>query len=233
MNEVLVKDSQATIITVRAPGMPFPLPVRYPFIPNIGDFNAESVITRDLQSLPLAFVSSLTFDDTTLKTRNIQKTVLARTSRQSWLQQGFFFLDPTKMTGPTDESSMKSYDVIASMTGSFKSYFAETGKPAAAAPADGQAAPPVVAEETVKESAKDARIVVLGTDSPLQVRGKDDPSYVFTANAVDWLAADTDMISIRSKKTAAPPLGEISDYGKATLKSSTCSGCRYWLSARA
>lgn len=210
----LVKDMQATIISVRSPGMPFPLPVRYPFIPMVGDFHREHLITRTLQQMSLAFVSSLTLDEAILSGQGTKGTVLVRSSPKSWLQEGFFFLDPTKITPPLDESVFKTFNLAVALEGRVKSHFADKGAPSFT-DAEGN---PVVLPEPKLESPASTRILVVGSDSLMQMQGEDDPAFTFFANAIDWLAADNDLISIRSKSVGAPPIGEVSEGLKDTLK---------------
>jgi ABC-type uncharacterized transport system involved in gliding motility auxiliary subunit len=114
---------------------------------------------------------------------------------------GFVQLDPMhKYT--QDEFAESGIPMAAVVSGSFKSFYA--GKSPSA---------------QIAQSPADARIIVVGDgdfikDEYLISRG----NLNFSANIVDYLADDAGLITIRSKNVSTPPLDQVSDGTKQTVK---------------
>ena len=64
-----------------------------------------------------------------LNGQGTKEVVLVRSSPQSWLQEGFFFLDPTKISPPLDEAEFKTFNLAVALEGKVRSHFAEKGAP--------------------------------------------------------------------------------------------------------
>jgi len=80
--------------------------------------------------------------------------------------------------------------------------------------------PPAAAAESDGESTARGRLVVIGDADFLHDRfTRSNPqNLAFAANAVDWLAQDEALISIRAKNRTPPPLVFESDFTRAALK---------------
>ena len=200
VNPDLVRDLQCASISVmqQQGGMTFQSQVPFPYIPIASDFNANNPMVKDLQSIVFPFVSSI--DTSGAGLHGLKSEVLVRSSWRSGRQIGFFMIDPFQRYTPADiaESGIPLGVVVS---GSFKSAF--LGKQ----PAPAQMTSP------------DTRILVVGDgdfmkDDFLGTRG----NLTFFANIVDYLADDAGLITIRSKNVATPPLDQISDGTKKTVK---------------
>ena len=111
-----------------------------------------------------------------------------------------FMIDPFQRYTAADLAE-DAIPLAAIVEGSFKSYF--VGKQPAA----------------VVTTSPQTRIIVVGDgdfmkDEMLGNKG----NLTFFANIIDYLADDAGLITIRSKNVATPPLDQISDGTKRTLK---------------
>jgi gliding-associated putative ABC transporter substrate-binding component GldG len=200
VNPDLVRDLQCANISVmqQQGGLTFQSQVPFPYIPIASDFNPNNPIVKDLQGIVFPFVSSI--DTGNASAQGLRADVLIRSSKRSGRQTGFFMMDPFQRYTPADlaESGIPLGIIV---NGSFKSYF--VGK---------QPAP-------VLTVSPETRIVVVGDgdfmkDEFLGNRG----NITFFANIIDYLADDAGLITIRSKNVATPPLEQISDGSKKTVK---------------
>ena len=179
-------------------GFTFQSQVPFPYIPVASDFSSSNPIVKDLQGVILHFVSSV--DTSSAASKGLKSEVLMRSSKHSGRQTGMFAIDPFQRYTLADLGE-SGIPLAAIVEGSFKSYF--TGKQPAA----------------VVTSSPDTRIVVVGDgdfmkDEMLGNKG----NLTFFANIVDYLADDAGLITIRSKNVATPPLDQVSDGTKRTLK---------------
>lgn len=236
MNQRIMVMQRAGPIQYRVP-MPFP-PI--PVIANVQDFAAfdnEHVITMKLDGVSFPFVSSLSVQDALLQkganpaaagasggadtTLNPPRyaVVLARTSPLSWLQQGFFLLNPQQVPQKAAEGATTGpFPVAVAVSGRFKSAFeARLNEANADFLPDDRA-------DVKTQSMETARIVVVGDGEFLE------DQYVrqnanFTLNTIAWLANDEALNRIRSKSFEPPPIDRgISDAARFGIKYGNIAG---------
>jgi gliding-associated putative ABC transporter substrate-binding component GldG len=201
INSDLVRDAQCANITVmqQQGQFQFQSQVPFPYIVAASNFNKNNAIVKDLQELVFYFVSSV--DTTAAAAKGLNAEVIVRSSKRSGKSLGFVQLDPMhKYT--QDEFAESGIPMAAVVSGSFKSFYA--GKSPSA---------------QIAQSPADARIIVVGDgdfikDEYLISRG----NLNFSANIVDYLADDAGLITIRSKNVSTPPLDQVSDGTKQTVK---------------
>jgi ABC-type uncharacterized transport system involved in gliding motility auxiliary subunit len=146
---------------------------------------------------------------------------LLETSPTSWARSDVLAVT-RELELKADDKAKGPFLVGAAASATFKSAFADKPMPegvdltpAPPAPAEGEAAPaPAAPVAPAKESVAHTRMIVLSVpalaaDTTLtDIRAHGDLVYVngFVAlhNLVDWLAEDTDLIAVRSKKPERP-----------------------------
>ncbi len=200
VNPDLVRDAQCANISVvqQQGGMTFQSQVPFPYIPVASDFNPNNPIVKDLQSIVFPFVSSI--DTGKASAEGLKVEVLVRSSKRSGRQTGFFMMNPFQQYTPADlaESGIPLAIIVS---GSFKSCF--VGKQPA----------------SVLTVSPETRIIVVGDGDFVKDEFLGGPGNItFFANIIDYLADDAGLITIRSKNVATPPLEQISDGSKKTVK---------------
>jgi ABC-type uncharacterized transport system involved in gliding motility auxiliary subunit len=180
--------------------------VRYPYWPRIvkQDFDQTNPIVSKLESLVLPWVSPV--EESEMKPAAVTFTKLAWTSDQSWTQSGPFNLAPQQQWMP-DPSRIKSYGVVAALTGQFQSYFA--GKDIPPAPADTTAGVvPTPPDEPLIDLSTETQLLVVGTSQFINANFLSQyPSNItFFLNALDWMALGDELIAIRSRTVSDRPL---------------------------
>jgi gliding-associated putative ABC transporter substrate-binding component GldG len=215
VEENLVLDASNAYAAFRSGFMTFRIP--YPFWVKVVSegFAADNPAVSMLESLVLPWVSSLTV--AAEKKPDIAITELAKSTESSWLQKGFYMLDPQQQFIKPG-TQMQSYLLAAAATGKFKSFFADKPVPPVEKKADGTEAPPQ--KETIKES-PETRIVVVGNSRFItnDVIGQFDDNQVFFLNLIDWLTLGEQLIGIRSRGATDRPLRETTEYQKTLVKS--------------
>jgi len=184
----------------------------------------------DIVALPLPSTMTLVGALADNKDPDLQVMKLFETSPQSWTRNEVLAITREINLKPADEKR-GPYLLGAAASGKFKSGFAEKGPPAGVdltmvPAADPEAAPdapkpaPVVAT-TEKESVSHTRLVVVSAPSLAADSTLIDLLYVngFVAlhNIVDWLAEETDLIAVRSKKPERPIEG-LEPAGRTAVK---------------
>jgi len=180
----------------------------------------DNPIVSGLPALTLQWVSPITVDPEKNATRDVE--VLLTSSAQSWTQSDFniqpnFDLYPEM--GFAEMSSTQPYTLAVSARGSFESYFKGKPSPSDASSADAASAEEAAAAQTpatvgtIEVSPDTARLVVIGSvefvdDVVLKLSSTmSGERYLnnlqFLQNAVAWTIEDLDLLSIRSRGTAA------------------------------
>ena len=206
LNQNLVLDMQNKRIQVASQQGQFRVQniVNYPLIPTLTDFDKTNSLTGRLDALPLPFASSL---DVGASTGEVKITVLGRSSPRSWLMSGMYDINPLKPFAPAGDSKIGPFPMMAMAQGKFSSAFAaESDKPFITDPA-----------KMLKKSAE-ARVLVVGNGGFLQDKYGDPAGGLFFANAVDWLAQDESLTSIRARLGGERPIGELEPWQKGLVK---------------
>jgi gliding-associated putative ABC transporter substrate-binding component GldG len=216
INPDLVRDAQCASVSIMQQQYGFQMQsqVPFPYIPLASNFSKGNAMVKDLQGLVFFFVSSI--DTVKVASRNLHGEILIRSSKQSGRQTGFFAYDPLQRYTRDEIAAQfgeKEIPLAAVVQGQMKSLFA--GKPV---PADTSAgAPPPPANPIT--SGPETRIVLVGDGDFArdQYMGNRD-NLTFFANMIDYLVDDAGLITIRSKEVSMPPLEQVSDGTKKTLK---------------
>ncbi|MBF0496014.1 MAG: GldG family protein [Deltaproteobacteria bacterium] len=206
VNNDLVIDIKNARITIQqqSGGMTIASMVNYPFFPVISDFPKDSPMVRDLSDLTLFFTSSL--EKSKQAGDQVVFTPVAQSSSTSGVLTDPFAIDPyQKFTKEQFNGGAKT--LVATVIGAFKSYFKD-------------GLPKDIKEDKERlPEGKKTRLVVVGNARILEdeyTSGRSNMAFIL--NAVDWLAQEEDLIAIRSKGEAMPPLTEISDGAKVLIK---------------
>jgi hypothetical protein len=190
-----------------------PIAVPYPPVPIVAFDEAQSkhpVLFR-LDQSPLPYSAAITLKDTLKGDKQVKRTILAKTTKASWLMQG----------SPVDLKARERWElpgyngpfvIGVALEGQLPSAYAAAtvstpeGGDAAAAPSD------IKAPERAEKS---AHVLVLGTGyfvrdefMPPSQGARQIPggAAALALNAIDWLAQDSDLIAIRAKSVEDPTL---------------------------
>ena len=195
----LVIDLSAGMINVseRRGGFVFTTVVPYPFFPKILNLNKESIITRDIDTITLAFASPI--ETHGKNDKEIHFEWLAKTSEQSGIVEAPFFVGITRRFSRKDFSGPSS-TVALLADGKFHSMFSKSKD-----------------KDLIREG--QSRIVVVSDSDFASDEMLSAPGNVqFVVNAIDWLSEDDSLISIRSKEVQARPIKQLSPEIERVLK---------------
>lgn len=179
----LVYDASAGMVNVseRRGGFIFTTVVPYPFFPKIINLNRDHIITKDVEALTLGYTAPV--KDSTKG--DLQFISLARTSSRSGVLGRPLYVAFNR-TFPAGSFAGPPQTVVALVAGRFKTAY-EDKKP------------------EVKEGM--SRIVVVGNGELADDDFIKAPANgQFLLNAIDYLAEDESLISIRSKQVQTRPI---------------------------
>jgi gliding-associated putative ABC transporter substrate-binding component GldG len=181
--------------------------VSYPYIPTLTDLNRTQMLTRELGSLSLPFMSSLSVVS---NRPGVIATVLARTSPRSWEERGVYPINPLEQKIRPPDAASGPFDGVAIATGKFTSYFAGRSE---------EGAPEYLKDpsKVLKESL-DTRILVVGSGFLVLDGIANQDDLVFFLNSVDWLVQDPEMINIRNRGLSDRPIVDLSPAAKTALR---------------
>ena len=177
----------------------------------------ESIVTSQLESLTLNWASSLELLSN--EEDGIETIALAKTTGESWTVQSPYDIAPNAQLRPPS-SARKSHTVAASLSGVFKSFYADKDIPPALDEA--QTETPASEDRTTKTESDPTQIVVVGNSAFLQFGGQNELTFFF--NTIDWLTLGDDLIHIRSHGVTDRPLKEVSEGEKLFLKFANIAG---------
>jgi ABC-2 type transport system permease protein len=200
--------------------------IPYPFFVDVrpDGMDRNTPILSSLPAITLNWVSPVVVDETKNAAREV--TTLLRSSEGSWLRTSPDIqpnLDLYPEVGFGVEGEESSHVLAVSIQGSFESFFKEKEIPQAPAdPAQGTEEAPVLNTiGTINASPESARLIVVGSadflnDLVFDISSSLTPdryrnSLQFIQNTVDWSVEDLDLLTIRSRGTAArilKPLNE-------------------------
>jgi gliding-associated putative ABC transporter substrate-binding component GldG len=215
LNTDLVRDVQCASISIVQQQMGFQIQsqVPFPYLPLVSAFSEGNMMVKDLQGVVLFFASSV--DTAGVSARGLTSEILLRSSPRSGRLTGMFMFDPMARFTEADFTD-RGLPLAVSVSGPLRSAFG--GKPVPSDTAAGSA-PPAAAPAGI---AADARVILVGDGDFMrdQYLGNRDNVTLF-ANMVDFLADDAGLISIRSKDISMPPLEQVADGMKRTIKYAT------------
>jgi ABC-type uncharacterized transport system involved in gliding motility auxiliary subunit len=200
----IVADAQCSRAPMRGP-LGLQVLVPYPPIPvlQLDDEQLEHPVMFRLASPMLPFVAPLQVGDAP---DGVSLTVLARSSEDSWTMSGATIgLEPRNPREWEMSAEAGPFDLMVALEGKLPSAYAA---PINEEPATGVEAPPF--------AEGDVRVLVVGTSTfledsfmpprPPQGEVQMNAALALALNAIDWLAADSDLIAIRAKTIEEPAL---------------------------
>ncbi|MFK7987884.1 MAG: GldG family protein [Sandaracinaceae bacterium] len=210
MGSSLVADARCGRVPLRTP-IGLQIPVAYPPAPIImfDETQREHPVLFRLNQAPFFFASPLT---TTSRFDELNGIVLGRSGEESsWLLTG----DSIQLQ-PRDPREWQ----IGSETGPHSIMLALSGELPSAFPTAGEGEAAIDAESA---STSEVRVLVAGSGAVLrdqflpsrQRAGQMTGGLAFALNAVDWLAADSDLIAIRAKNIEDPAIDVPQDVRQA------------------
>jgi len=200
----LVRDRNASAVRVQQQRGGFNVVnrVRYPYIPQIASFS-DHPISDGLDQAVFRFVSSL---DTAQTDTSAQATVLAQSSEQSALASLPASIRPQQEWTVSDFSG-SSFPVAGLLEGTFSSAFANS---------DTLSVDRTRSPETKLVVVGDGDFIVNGTGQRKQ--RLPEGNINLAANSIDYLAGDTDLLSLRTQRITSRPLKQIAPTTKTILK---------------
>lgn len=200
----VVADAQCSRAPMRGP-MGLQVLVPYPPIPvlQLDEEQLEHPVMFRLASPMLPFVAPLEVSDAPA---GAQITVLARSSEDSWTMAGpTISLEPRNPRDWQMTSDAGPFDLMVAIEGKLPSAYV--------APMNEDTPNPIQAPPV---SASDVRVLISGTSTFLEDAFMPPPNpqgdiqmnaaLALALNAIDWLAADSDLIAIRAKTIEEPAL---------------------------
>jgi ABC-2 type transport system permease protein len=202
--------------------------MNYPFFPDVrrDGFAEGHVAVSGLRNVVMNWASPI---DVAKDDKGVKSDVLISTSEKSWSYGSDKILPDSLQEADTafQPSGGESRKAVAvAMTGVFKSYYADKPSPLFGAGKGEEAGAAVDKKEdrtgrTIKESAKEARLVVVGSSafaSDLVASLGDQigggvyrGNFQLVRNLVDWALADTDLLGIRTAGAFARTLKPLED----------------------
>ncbi len=206
----LVADAQCGRARMQT-SLGIPLPVPYPPVPVVSftEYQRKHPALFKLDQVGLPYSSPLTLSDVLKSDKLVKRTLLANSTKQSWLMEG-----PSIELKPTDRWRVPGYSgpyvMAVALEGKLPSAFAQA--PASTPEANANAASDIKAPERAE---KPVHVLVFGTGYFMRDEFLPDPSrgqresggaVALALNAIDWLAQESDLIEIRAKSVEDPAL---------------------------
>jgi len=166
-------------------------PVRYPYVPIVDQMDEENPITRGLGGMAFPFVASLTVK----APEGATATVLAQSSKDSWVMTSPYNLDPLQRWTQDMVKDQGAKAMMVTLTGTLKS-------PYGAAP----------------NAAVSSRVLVAGGSAFIQDQYSGKGNEAFILNMIDWMVMDEALLAVRSRGLAAAPIGELGDHAHNAVK---------------
>lgn len=225
--DMLVDNRSATISVPHRQGFFLVnVPKKLVFIPNIGNFNRENVITRELNQIQTFFPSSV---DTTLAAKKgYEIEGLMYTSELSDRERGTSIQMPISRNWVESDFKEKNIPVAAIVKGKFSSFFAEEGPPLKPIFETSEGENKQIGEMKydglfAASSDTENRLLVVGDgnfvlDKYLGNQQISHLNLMFVLNAADWLVQAENLISIRSKQIVLKPLKKVPNIAKKMIK---------------
>jgi ABC-type uncharacterized transport system involved in gliding motility auxiliary subunit len=191
-----------------------PVAVPYPPVPIITfeEYQRKHPVLFRLDQVALPYTAALTLNDTLKADKDVKRTILGQSTKNSWLMQGTS-IDLKARERWELPRERQSFVVGVAEDGRLPSAFAAVpastpeGGDSGAAPSNIKA--PDVAEKPV-------HLLVFGSGFFMRDEFMQQPqrgmrevpggAVAFALNAIDWLAQDNDLIAIRAKSVEDPAL---------------------------
>ena len=204
----LVYDAQCETVgmTQNLGGFAFTTSIRFPFVPQVTNFEKDHPILRGIQSVGMPFVTQL---EAGPPPEGVRFTPLLLSSDRSWLAPAnTYSVAPNAIPQPKPNEAHGPYVLGGVLEGTFPSYFA--GKDA-----------PVKGETVIPKSPKTS-IFILGTSRLLDPNLPEFPGVgALLTNALAYLSKDDILIGIQSKGDILRPLKPV----RPAVRESVKYGC--------
>jgi gliding-associated putative ABC transporter substrate-binding component GldG len=217
VGDKLVADVESAQLNVqeRRGFMVVSMPVPYPFIPLLERLEGDSPVTEGLSGVSLPFSTTVT----ATAPEGAQATVLAKSSRKSWLEGKPYNIDPTRDWRNETITPDGPHPLMVQVSGKLKSHFA------AEAQTSSPGGTPVLAE-----SKGEPRVIVAGGSAALWDDFMGRPNQALILNVADWLLLDPALLAMRTRGMAEAPLqGELSAATRNTVKFGNAFGIPFAL----
>lgn len=215
----LVADVESAQLSVqeRRGFMVVSMPVPYPFIPLLERLEGDSPVTQGLSGVTLPFSTTVT----ATAPEGAQATVLAKSSRKSWLESKPYNVDPRRNWQAETITPDGPHPLMVQVSGKLKSHFA------AEAQASTASGTPVLAE-----SKGEPRVIVAGGSAALWDDFMGRPNQALLLNVADWLLLDPALLAMRTRGMAEAPIQqELSATTRNAVKFGNAFGIPFALAA--
>jgi len=219
VGEQLVADVESAQLSVqeRRGFMVVSMPVLYPFIPLLDRLEGDSPVTEGLSGVTLPFSTIVT----ATAPEGAQATVLAKSSRKSWLESKPYNVDPRRDWRSESVTPDGPHPLMVQVSGKLKSHFAAEARTSTAS------GTPLLAE-----SKGEPRVIVAGGSAALWDDFMSRPNQALLLNVADWLLLDPALLAMRTRGLAEAPLqGELSATTRNTVKFGNAFGIPFALAA--
>ncbi|WP_309894465.1 GldG family protein [Archangium sp.] len=219
VGEQLVADVESAQLSVqeRRGFMVVSMPVLYPFIPLLDRLEGDSPVTEGLSGVTLPFSTVVT----ATAPEGAQATVLAKSSRKSWLESKPYNVDPRRDWRSETVTPDGPHSLMVQVSGRLKSHFAAEAQTSTAS------GTPLLAE-----SKGEPRVIVAGGSAALWDDFMSRPNQALLLNVADWLLLDPALLAMRTRGLAEAPLQqELSATTRNTVKFGNAFGIPFALAA--
>ncbi len=223
----LVMDLQSADFAAKCPPIPIPLPRPYPAWPLITSFGEEHPITYRLGSLTLPYSTTVKVTKEARENKKLKAMEIAFSSGNAWADESkSAVVDPCNIVPSNNLES--SIPLAAAASGTFTSFFKGKEIPKDARNKDGKELDVNEASVFIEESKSKGRLVVVGSsglpaDEILSYLARIDRrqainNFTFVQNVLDWMTNEEDLIAVRMKNVADPPVEKGADQAKTFAK---------------
>jgi gliding-associated putative ABC transporter substrate-binding component GldG len=167
------------------------MPVPYPFIPMLERLEGDSPVTQGLSGVTLPFSTVVT----ATAPEGAQATVLAKSSKKSWLEHKPYNIDPRRDWRTETVTPNGPHTLMVQVSGKLKSHFA----------AEAQASTPS-GQPLLAESKGEPRVIVAGGSAALWDDFMGRPNQALLLNVADWLLLDPALLEMRTRGLAQAPI---------------------------
>jgi ABC-type uncharacterized transport system involved in gliding motility auxiliary subunit len=219
LGEQLVADVESAQLSVqeRRGFMVVSMPVPYPFIPLLERLEGDSPITEGLSGVTLPFSTVVT----ATAPEGATATVLAKSSRKSWLENKPYNVDPRRDWRSETVTPNGPHPLMVQVSGKLKSHFASEVQVSTSS-----------GTSVLAESKGEPRIIVAGGSAALWDDFMGRPNQALLLNVADWLLLDPALLAMRTRGLAEAPLQqELSATTRNAVKFGNAFGIPFALAA--
>ncbi|MGI5070168.1 Gldg family protein [Treponema pectinovorum] len=158
------------------------------------NMDRKNPITKNLGYVIMLQNSSIDVSEA-IKDKDIKTTILARSSKKSWLLQDKVTAIPQMIRKPADSSAMKSENLAVLLEGKFKSAFEENPEQ--------KTSGEVNFSNHYSKSVQNGKVFVVGTSKITTGQVMDEsgkqPVAMFVRNTIDYMNGEADLANMRTK----------------------------------